>query len=102
MQVFVVAPFVAVMVTVSPDVPPAAEIVGVVSVVMSSLDDVPVSEAAARSGVDGTAGEVESMIIEREVPAAEVLPAGSVSVALTDHVPSARVGRSQDDAEPTK
>ena len=78
MQVFVVAPFVAVMVTVSPDVPPAAEIVGVVSVVMSSLDDVPVSDAAERSGADGADGAVVSMEIAIGPEAGETFPAGSV------------------------
>ena len=62
MHVLVVAPFVAVTVTVSPVVPPAAEIVGVVSFVMLSVPDDPVSDARTRSGVAGAAGAVRSMV----------------------------------------
>ena len=46
----VVAPLVAEMVMVSPLVPPDALIVGVVSLVLLSVDDAPVSEAGIRSG----------------------------------------------------
>ena len=52
-QVTVVAPFVALTVTVWPSETPATVIVGVLSEVTSSLVRSPVSDAVARSGVDG-------------------------------------------------
>ena len=51
-----VAPLVAVMVAVSPLLPPLTENVGVVSVVMLSVFEAPVSELTSRSGADGAAG----------------------------------------------
>ena len=62
--------------------------VGVVSLV--SFDPgVPLSEAAARTGVDGAAGGVVSMIRVSAPEAALTLPAVFVSVAVTLYVPSA-------------
>ncbi len=49
----VVAPLIAVTVTVSPSLAPLDPIVGVVSLVMLSVEDVPVSEAEAKFGADG-------------------------------------------------
>ena len=64
------APFVAVIVTRSPEEPPLDnDIVGVVSVVSLSVFDVPVSEAAARSGAPGADGAVVSSVNGMDVPA---------------------------------
>ena len=101
MQETEVAPFVAVTVTVSPAVPPLMEIAGVRSFVMSSDVADPESESVTRSGVVGADGAVESTLIGSGVLAAEVLPAGSVSVAVTSQSPSVRVARSQAVATPT-
>jgi len=99
-HVLVVAPFVAVTVAVSPVEPPSTENVGVVSEVMLSVDDVPVSEPAARSGAPGAEAAVESTVMPRPELAADWLPAGSVSLAVRVHDPSVRAGRSHDVAEP--
>lgn len=53
MQVTVVEPLVAVIVTVSPSVAPLTPTVGVVSFVSLSLVELPVSEELSRSGVFG-------------------------------------------------
>ena len=100
-HVFVVAPFTAVNSTVSPAVAPTSVMVGVVSDVTLSESDDPRSDEATRSGVPGVNGAVVSTVSESEAPAADVLPAASVSVADTDHVPSVRVGRSHDAAGTT-
>ena len=50
----VVAPLVAVIVTVSPSVAPLAPTVGVASFVSLSLEELPVSEEVSRSGVTGS------------------------------------------------
>ena len=52
-QETVVEPLVAVIVTVSPSLPPLAPTAGVESFVSSSLVELPVSEAPSRSGVFG-------------------------------------------------
>ena len=57
----------AVTVTVNPEVTPGTEIVGVLSAVTLSVDDVPVSDDAARSGIVGAAIAVTETDI---VPAA--------------------------------
>ena len=99
-QVFVVAPLVALIVTVLPLLPPLPVNVGVVSLVMLSVSDEPVSDAAARSGaVLGADGGVE-MVRGSEEEALEVLPAGSVSVPVTVQEPGVSVGRSQEVADP--
>ena len=54
--------------------------VGVVTLVMLSVDDAPWSEIAARSGAPGAAGAVVSRV--NESAAEPVLPARSVSVAV--------------------
>ncbi len=94
-HVFVVAPLVAERVTVSPAFPPAAETVGVVSFVMLSVEELPVSDTAARSGALGVAGGA-TMVTPRDVPAEETFPAASVSVALVVHNPADNAGRSHD------
>ena len=75
------------MVTVSPVVPPVADIVGVLSDVLLSVDEVPVSDEDARSGALGAVGPVVSTTIDNAELADEALPAGSVTVDVTDHVP---------------
>jgi hypothetical protein len=90
----VVLPLVAEMVMVSPLVPPDALIVGVVSFVLLSVDDEPVSDEATRSTPDGADGGVVSTVTLRDcdVP---VFPAESVTDAEIAHVPSERVGSMQ-------
>ena len=84
-------------VTVSPVVPPEPDIAGVLSFVLLSVDEVPVSLAVSRSGADeGVAGAVVSSVMAKLVPAADVFPAGSVTVEETVHVPAVSVGRSQE------
>ena len=56
--------------------------VGVMSLVMLSLSETPLSDAAARSGVEGALGAVLSMVIDRATEAVEVLPDASVAVAV--------------------
>jgi hypothetical protein len=63
----VLVPLVAEMVIVSPLVPPLALIVGVVSFVLLSVSDAPVSDAAARSTSEGAVGGVVSMVMELAV-----------------------------------
>ena len=101
MQVVVVVPFVAVTVAVSPAFPPASETAGVVSFVASSVSDVPVSDDTSRSGAPGADGAVVSRVRLRAVVAVPALPAGSVTDAEMDHVPSAIRGRSQEESVPT-
>jgi hypothetical protein len=86
---------VAVMVTVSPALPPVMPIVGALSLVTLSVDDEPVSDAVARSTADGADGAVVSTVIDSALDAADVPPVGCVSVAVIDHVPLASVPRSQ-------
>lgn len=90
------APLVAVNSTVSPAAAPGSDMAGVVSEVTLSVSEDPVSDAAARSGADGADGADVSMLRGVEGPADEMLPAWSVSVPDTDHVPSVRVGRSHE------
>ena len=66
---------VAVIVTMSPVDPPVADIVGVASEVRLSVAEVPRSDVAARSGVDGADDAVVSMVRESAAPEAETLPA---------------------------
>ena len=58
--------------------------VGVVSLVKLSLFDVPVSEVAAKSGVDGAAGAEASMLIVKAEDAFEAFPAASVALAVME------------------
>lgn len=88
MHDFDVGPFVAVTIAVSPVEPPDTEKAGVVSEVMSSVADVPESDADARSGVDGAEGGVESTVTEGPLDAE---PGPTVPVDdVTD--PEPRVG----------
>ena len=90
----VVVPLVAEIVIVSPLVPPLALKVGVVSLVLLSELDAPVSDAANKSTPDGADGAVVSTEISRDcvVP---VLPAASVTDAEIVHVPSDSAPRVQ-------
>jgi hypothetical protein len=96
----VVVPLVAEMVIVSPLVPPLALKVGVVSLVLLSVFDAPVSDASARSTPEGADGGVVSIVTGNAVDDGEMLPAGSVNVDETFHVPSVSVGSVQFVAEP--
>lgn len=63
-HVTVVVPLVALIVTRSPFDPPVNDIVGVVSEVLLSVLDNPLSDDVARSGAPGVAGEVVSTVID--------------------------------------
>jgi hypothetical protein len=89
------------MVIVSPLVPPLALIVGVVSLVLLSEPDAPVSDDAERSTPDGAVGAAPSIVIGNDPVAGPVFPAASVTEADTVHVPSANVGNEQLVAAPT-
>ena len=56
--------------------------VGVVTLVMLSVLDVPLSDAATRSGRVGAAGAVVSMVTDKAADAALTLPAASVALAV--------------------
>ena len=56
-------------------------IVGVVSLVLSSVEELPLSLTASRSGVD-TAGAEVSIVTANADDAALMLPAASVAVAI--------------------
>ena len=66
---------VAVTVMVAPTVRPLKSNVGVLSAVVLSVADVPVSDAAARSGADGVAG----VNVTNPADAAEIFPARSTA-----------------------
>ena len=87
-------PFVAEIVMVSPFTPPVAPRVGVVSLVLLSVFDDPVSEEAARSTADGAAGRDVSTVIDCAVDTDDAPLVGWESVAVMDQVPSAKVPRS--------
>jgi len=91
----VVVPLVAEIVIVSPLVPPLALKVGVVSLVLLSESDDPVSDAANRSTPEGAVGRDVSTVTDNVLDAADAPAVGCVSVALIDHVPSDNVPRSQ-------
>ena len=69
----VVEPFTALIVTMSPVCAPETPMSGVVSDVVLSVDDDPVSEAASRSGSGGLLGTAVSMTMLRGVDAPEAL-----------------------------
>jgi hypothetical protein len=72
---------------------PAAAVpvkVGVVSLVTLSLFDDPESDAAVRSGVEGT--DAPTMVTERAADAGLVLPAASVAIAVMLCAPWLRAG----------
>ena len=52
--------------------------VGVVSLVLLSVSEDPVSEASVRFGVEGASGVEESMVTSNPPDAVETLPAASV------------------------
>ena len=94
-------PFVAVMVTRSPVAPPETDNEGVVSLVMLSVLEAPLSDAANRSGTDGAAGAVTSTTSDNGPCVAPTFPARSMIDAVTDQVPSLSVGKSQEAETPT-
>ena len=69
----VVEPFTALIVTMSPVCTPETPMSGVVSDVVLSVDDDPVSDAASRSGSEGLLGAVVSITILRGADAPEAL-----------------------------
>ena len=88
------------MVMVSPLAPPLALKVGVVSLVLLSVSDAPVSDATARSTPEGADGGVVSTVMGSAVDDGEMLPAGSVNVDEMFQVPSVSVGSVQFVATP--
>jgi hypothetical protein len=64
-----------------------------------SVSDTPVSDEAIKSGVSDW-GPVVSMVMGSADEEVEVLPAGSVNVDETFHVPSVSVGSVQFVADP--
>ena len=90
----------AVMTTTSPVAWPVRENVGVVSDVMSSVEDTPVSDAALRSGMRPPTASV-SIETESVEGLDDEFPAGSVTVDEISHVPSLNVGKVQFVALPT-
>ena len=65
--------------------------VGVVTLVMLSVLDAPLSEAAIRSGADGALGGVVSIVIDNAVDARLTFPAASVAFTVMLCTPCARV-----------
>src|SRR5439155_5587247 len=64
--------------------------VGVVTLVMLSVLDVPLSLAAVMSGAEGAAGALVSIVMLRAPEAPDTLPAVSVAVAVMLCVPAVR------------
>ena len=85
----------AVTVTVLPAATPPITIVGVTSLVKSSEDDTPLSEGVARSGFVDATGATVLIVMLKAALVEETFPAGSVTVDVTLHVPSANDGNSQ-------
>ncbi len=56
---------------------------------MLSVDEIPVSSAASRSGVDGAEGAEMSIVTERFEDAEDRLPEASLDLALIKWLPSA-------------
>ena len=69
----VVEPFTALIMTMSPVCTPETPMSGVVSDVVLSVDDDPVSDAASRSGSEALLGAVVSMTMLRGADAPEAL-----------------------------
>lgn len=70
--------------------------------VMLSVSEDPVSDAAIRSGAAGADGAVRSIVNDAGELAVDWFPAASVSVPVTVHVPSVSAGeRSQEVPVPT-
>lgn len=87
----------AVMVAVSPALPPLVDIDGVVSLVMLSVLDAPVSDVASKSGAVGAA----RIVMFSGALGREMLPAVSMSVATTVQLPNVRAGSVHDVSVPT-
>lgn len=87
----------AVIVAVSPVLPPLVDIDGVVSLVMLSVLDAPVSDVASKSGAVGAA----RIVMFSGALGRETLPAASVSVATTVQLPNVRAGSVHDVSVPT-
>ena len=96
----VVPLLVAEIVMVSPLAPPVALMVGVLSLVLLSVFDDPVSDDASRSTPVGAVGAVPSIEMGSALDEVDVLPAASVSDEVTFHVPSVSVGSVQFVATP--
>ena len=91
----------ALIVAVSPVVPPLdSENVGVVSVVLLSVLEFPVSDDAARSGAPGALGAVVSTVRGVAELADEVWPAASLIVPVTFQLPGVSVGSVHEVADP--
>ena len=86
--------------TTSPVAWPVRENVGVVSEVLLSVEDAPVSDDAARSTASPAVAFVSTLIVS-DVGLLLVLPAGSVTDDVMVHVPSLSVGKVQLVALPT-
>ena len=65
--------------------------VGVVSFVILSVFDSPVSEAAVKSGSDGAGGETVSILTVNGIDSTLTFPAASVAFAVKLYVPSVRI-----------
>jgi hypothetical protein len=91
----VVEPCTAVIVTVSPACSPETPTAGVVTDVVLSVDDEPLSDAASRSGSNGRLGEVVSMTTVRGAEAPDALFWLSTRLDVSVQVPSVIGGRSQ-------
>lgn len=91
----VVPPCTAAIVTISPTCTPETPTAGVVTDVVLSVDDEPLSDAASRSGSDGRLGAAVSMTKVKGADAPDALFRLSTRLEVMDHVPSTIVGRSQ-------
>ena len=98
-QVLVVPPLTAEIVTVSPATALEPENDGPVTFVMLSVDDDPASLDASRSGADA-GGAVVSTVMDNAELDPDTFPAGSVNVPVTDHVPSVRPDNEHDVPDP--
>jgi hypothetical protein len=89
--------FFAVMETRFPSDTPGSPTAGVLSLVMLSVDEIPRSEVARRSGTFVAAdGAVVSIVRFSAGLGAETFPSASVIVDVTLHEPSPRLERSHD------
>src|SRR6195952_5916394 len=93
----IVAPSNSVTVALASAVPANA---GVVTLVMLSVLDAPVSDDASRSGAPGATGAAVSMVTASAAEAVLTLPARSVAFALTACTPFANVLLVIDQAPP--
>jgi hypothetical protein len=56
--------------------------VGVVSLVRLSVEEVPLSDAALKSGAEGVVGAIASIVTDKALDTEELLPAPSVALAV--------------------